>query len=500
MRIATATVVALSACLAGCSASSPGTNLDKAGGQVAPLVLTAVSSEGADRPSGAQLTAFVDAVDKLSQGRITIDPTYGDIDDPKGVGPDQATIQAVQAGDTDLGLVAARAFSTQGVTSLRALTVPFLIETDAGATAVVRADAVTAPMLAGLTSAGLTGLAVLPETIRHPFGVREPILGPEDYAGAVLRSAPSEETFAVFTALGATPEFWDANEFVARMDDGTIDIVESSFALAGAVMGRPAIGTGNVAFFPRMNVLFANSTVMDRVTDDQRAVLVRAAAQAREAAIASVPGDAMAAAEYCQGGGQVVLATDSQRQGLRAKLAPYVESLEQDPTTRDAIARIRDAVAGAGTSTPVMPCGAFPTDQALEPWPLSSAPGPFDGRYRVQVTDDDLISLGASVPQREQTHGTYTFEIANGQMSYEHVAENAIDDPRGEFWIATRGDKAMLMNKESGSQPTRANVLWVATWTVTPDGTLRFTDGQPGLKAVPLETALWFTKALTLLR
>ena len=77
MRIATATIVALSVCLAGCSGSSPGTNLDKAGGQVAPLVLTAVSPEGADRPSGAQLTAFVDAVDQLSQGRITVEPTFG---------------------------------------------------------------------------------------------------------------------------------------------------------------------------------------------------------------------------------------------------------------------------------------------------------------------------------------------------------------------------------------------------------------------------------------
>ena len=44
----------------------------------------------------------------------------------------------MQAGGVDLGLAAARAFSTEGVTSLRALTVPFLIETDAGAAAVAR--------------------------------------------------------------------------------------------------------------------------------------------------------------------------------------------------------------------------------------------------------------------------------------------------------------------------------------------------------------------------
>ncbi len=498
MRIATATIVALSVCLAGCSGSSPG-SLDKAGGQVTPVVLTAVSPEGADRPSGAQLTAFVSAVDQMSQGRITVEPTFA-VKDPLGVGPDQATIQAVQAGGVDLGLAAARAFSSEGVTSLRALTVPFLIETDAGAAAVARTGAVTAPMLAGLTTAGLTGLALLPETIRHPFGVSESVLGPEDYAGAVIRSAPSEETFSVFEALGAKPAWWDQAEFVAKMDDGTIDIVESSFGLAGAVLGRPAIGTGNVAFFPRMNVLFANSEALDRLTGDQRDLLDRAAAQALTTAIANVPQDVEAAAQYCQDGGQVVLATEAQREALRELVVPYVSALQDDPATRDAIAGIHDALAGDPQSAPVAACGTPLTDQAQEPWPLSSEPGPFDGQYRVEVTDDDLNALGATQAQREQTRGTYTWTIADGQMSYQQVADNTIAEPRDEFWISVRGDKAMIINKQAGSHPTSANVLWVATWSVAPDGTLRFTRPQPGLNALLLDTALWFTEPFTPLR
>ena len=499
MRIATATVVALSVCLAGCTGSSPGSSLDKAGGQVAPVVLTAASPEGADRPSGAQLTAFIDAVDQLSQGRITVEPTFG-VQDPGGVGPDQATIQAVRAGGVDLGLAAARAFSSEGVTSLRALTVPFLIETDAGAAAVARTGAVTAPMLAGLTTAGLTGLALLPETIRHPFGVRQPVLGPEDYAGAVLRSAPSEETYAVFEALGAKPAWWDQAEFVARMDDGTIDIVESSFGIAGSVLGRPAIGTGNVAFFPRMNVLFANSEALDRLIGEQRDLLDQAAAQALDTAIANVPQDPEAAAQYCQDGGQVVLATEAQREALRELVAPYVSSLQDDPTTRDAIAGIHDALTGDPASAPVEACGTPVTEQALEPWPLASEPGPIDGRYRVEVTDDDLNALGATKAQREQTRGTYTWTIADGQMSFQQVADDTIAEPRDEFWISVRGDKAMIINKQAGSHPTSANVLWVATWSVSPDGTLRFTRPEPGLNALPLDTALWFTEPFTPLR
>ena len=61
-------------------------------------------------------------------------------------------------------------------------------------------------MLEGLGSAGLTGLAVLPETIRHPFGVRGPILGPDDYRGALLRSLPSKGTMV----RAAADRRWDS--------------------------------------------------------------------------------------------------------------------------------------------------------------------------------------------------------------------------------------------------------------------------------------------------
>ena len=499
MRISAATIIALGLCLAGCTGASPSTDLDKAGGKLAPLVLKAVSPESADRPSGAQLTAFADAVHQLSEGRISVEPTYG-IDDPDGIGPDQAAIEAVKAGKVDLGLTATRAFSSRGATSLRALTVPFLIQTDAGAAAVARADSVTGPMLAGLSSAGLTGLALFPETIRHPFGVRAPVLGPEDYAGAVLRSLPSEETYAAFTALGAKPGFWDETDFLAKMANGSIDIVESSFGIASSVMGRPAIGTGNVAFFPRMNALFTNPEAMNKLTADQRDVLDRAADQARDVAIANVPRDAEAAAQYCRDGGQVVLATQAQSQALGDLVAPYVETLEDDTTTRQAIAGIRAIIAETAEPTEVTACGTPAANQTVEPWPLSAEPTSIDGRYRVQVSDEDLYALGATKAQVDQSHGTYTWEIANGQMSFTQVADNKIAQPRDEFWITVRGDRAMLINKVSGSRPTSANVMWVATWSVGPDGTLRFTDPQLGLDTLPLDTALWFTEPFTPLR
>ena len=195
MRISAIAVSSL-IIMTGCSAAGAGPSVDKAGAPIGPVTLSAWSPEVATRPSGMQLTAFVEAVERLSGGAMTVEATYGT--DSSGADPDTSVISGVEKGAYDVGLVAARAFSSVGVDSLRALSAPFLIQTDALAAAVVDDDEVTGPMLDGLTGLGLTGLAILPETIRHPFGLTDPILGPEDYRGAVLRSLPSDETYAVF--------------------------------------------------------------------------------------------------------------------------------------------------------------------------------------------------------------------------------------------------------------------------------------------------------------
>ena len=356
-------------------------------------------------------------------------------------------ITGVQDGDYDLGLVASRAFSSVGVDSFAALTAPFLIQTDAVAAAVARDDRVTGPMLGGLTNAGLAGLAIYPETIRHPFGVKGAILGPEDYRGAGLRSLPSKETYAVFAALGAKPGLWDGEEYQAKLEDGTIKIVESSFALAGGVIVRPATGTGNVAFFPRMNVLFANEQSIGNLSTAQRDVLDRAASEAREQAITDAPRDSFAATRYCAEGGRVVLASEADVAALQEAAAPYLATLEQDPATRDALTAIREIVADTADPDPVSACEPGPSNRAdlskradLAPWPVTSSPSPIDGRYRVEITD--AVLEGAGVPESEwrENHGTYTWEIADGRMTSHVVAPNPQTQlGRGVLRHASRG-------------------------------------------------------------
>lgn len=493
VSIAVAAVLAAS----GCSGGDAGD--DKAGGKVAPVELSAWSSEAADRPSGAQLTAFAKAVDELSKGRITVEATYGSPSD--GADPDQAVIRSVKSGDVSIGLAAARAFSSEGINSFSALTAPFVIETAAGAAAVVRDEAVTAPMLDALEPAGLTGLGLIPETIRRPFGLMSPVLGPEDYAGKGLRSLRSEETYDVFEALGAKPGFWEGDEMEAKTKDGSVSILESSFALAGNVVDDPAIGTGNVAFFPRTNVLFVNSAAAKRLSDDQRAILESAAAKARDESIAAEPTEAAAATDYCASGGRVVLATEMQRAALRAKVASYVAQLEADPVVKAELAAIRDAVAATPDADPVKACepGDDPST-GLTPWSVSTDASPIDGTYRVEIIDDDLSAVGVPNSQLPELHGTFTWTISEGTMSFDRVAPNPQEQTHETWFLAFKGNRAMLIDTTPEAQRTSANILWVGTWSLNDSGDLRFTEYQPGEAAAPFDRVWWFGRPLTRLR
>lgn len=483
--------------LTGCSAVGAGPAVDKAGVPVGPITLKAWSPEVEIRPTGMQLTAFAKAVQSLSGGAMTIDATYGT--DQSGANPDTTVIDAVQKGDYDIGLVAGRAFSTVGVDSLRALTAPFLIQTDAVADAVSRDDQVTGPMLAGLAIAGLTGLAILPETIRHPFGTHGPILGPADYRGAVLRSLPSKETYAVYRALGAKPGFWDGDVGRAKFEAGSIKIVESSFGLATTSTGGfLKIGTGNVAFFPRMNVLFANQQAASMLSTAQRDILARAAVEAREQTIADQPKDSASAAQFCANGGRVVLASNADVAALQQAVAPFLADLARDPATSDALRKIRVIAEGTAEPDPVQACEPGSVED-LAPWPVTNSPSPIDGRYRVEITDADLQAAGVPESGWAENHGTYTWVIANGRMSFHQAALNPLNNPTEEYYLTVRGQQAMLMHRPAGgSAPSHQDVLWIGTWSRDQDGTLRFSNPRPGLGIVPtFDEAAWFAKPFT---
>jgi hypothetical protein len=78
-----------------------------------------------------------------------------------------------------------------------------------------------------------------------------------------------------------------------------------------SLTGSPA-ATGNVIFFPKFQVLFANGAVFEKLNEGQRSVLREAVEATQKKAIAEHPSEAEAVAAWCADGGTIVMASESQ--------------------------------------------------------------------------------------------------------------------------------------------------------------------------------------------
>lgn len=326
-------------CLPGCSSNetnqppaSPASPASPAGTSVS--VTLGIATYDAREVSGGRLVDhFVQAVHELDP-TITVDPRYEAAID------EEATIGLVQAGDADLVLVASRAWDLVGVTSLRAINAPFLIDSTKLLDQLVAADEATT-MMKGLSTAKMTGLAMLPEALRHPFGTEASPLGLEDYDRKTLRSPHSKTTWDVLSSFGAKPMFGD---------DG-YTIAESQFEQAPAHHG-----TGNVTFYAKADVIAISDAATKKLSATQQDALRRAAEATRDWAIGAFDDDAAAAANYCKQGGQIVAASSAQVAALKDAAAPVLAAMKEDPATAATITAIEKRKSGITAPAPVTGC------------------------------------------------------------------------------------------------------------------------------------------------
>ena len=277
MRRSTAisAVLALVVALAPACSTEEGS---KAGGDAVPVTLRIGTDDQPGRPSADQIEEFARQVAALSDGQITIEPVW-QADGIHQRDWDQKVARMVVSGDLDLGLIPTRAWDTEGVTSLRALNAPFLVDSEGLLATVVSADVATG-MLAGLDAVGITGLALLPESMRQVFSFGPPLLTPEQFQGATIRAPRSDTTYAFFEALGATVTDLQGDDFASGVHSGTVTGAESSFALAGS-LPRPAVATGNLNLFPKVNSLVVNSGKFAGLSETQQGILRQAARATR---------------------------------------------------------------------------------------------------------------------------------------------------------------------------------------------------------------------------
>ena len=146
---------------------------------------------------------FAAQVKKISGGKLRIhvvlDAAGDDVPDTEA-----RIVRMVRDGRLDLGWIGARVWDELGVTSFQALQAPFLIDSYPLLERVTTGP-LAREMLAGLKRDDVVGLALVPELLRHPVGLKRPFLSPSDFAGARIADFPSRASDSLLRALGATP-------------------------------------------------------------------------------------------------------------------------------------------------------------------------------------------------------------------------------------------------------------------------------------------------------
>ncbi|MGB4779101.1 TRAP transporter substrate-binding protein [Microbacterium sp.] len=408
-----------------------------------PITLTIGTQDNDDTHVAGEIKHFADLVDTASGGSITITPVWRAAGDVSRW--DQVVAQQVIDGELDLGMVPTRAWDALGVTSLRALNAPFVVTSDAalvGATA----DEIQDPMLEGLESAGIVGLDIFPESLRHPSGFAEPALGLDSYQDAVVRAPYSATTEAMLASFGAT------------LDDGTPDpqvhnIQETSYLRAAG----PTV-TANVTFFGKFDVLVVGSDIWNGLNDEQRRVLRQASDETQKWARDHLPTDQEHAQEYCERGGRLALAQQDDVDALIAASAPVLDELAEDDVTATSITALR-ALAPAGPLPPVS-C-ADTSETAVD----------ITGTWEFTTTQEDLIAGGVTDPtQVQQEAATFRYRFTENAWAYDAVAEYDLAQPRRTGTLKVVGSRVTIFWSGQASDSTSMDA------EILPDGTLQFTN------------------------
>lgn len=464
-----AVVVAAAVCVLGACGSGGGGSSDaagaKTGGAAGTLTITVADSQPAGHPSNLPLDEFARQVHSLSNGSMTVKVLTDASADAPLPGSDEPVIEKLRAGGFEMAVVPARAWSTAGVTSLRALQTPFLVQSDAQVDAIVRDDALVSDLFAGVGAAGVRGLTMFPESLRHLFSFTTPILAPADVTGRQVRYTSSSEVAHLIETLGATPVDPSGEDFATAVGDGTITAADSGFAIAIHTTPRPATATGNLVLYAKVITLVANAPFWDGLTEVQRTTLQTAADKAQEWAIANEVDDQAAATQYCADGGTVVLSDAASLAAFRAAAAPIYAELEQDPATKKAIAAI-DALEPAAPSTGISACS-----------PASAASGFHanggdlrNGVYRVDMSDEFLRAHHLSDADVLDAHGVFTWRLRDGHWSVDQANDTPQGPTHGEGIYQVDGDRL------EWQWDPKDGAIERFTWTADDDGTLHFSQ------------------------
>jgi len=329
--------------------------VDKAGGRTDPVTLRMGTRDGPGAPGGRVVREFSRLVDELSGGAVRIEPVWN-AHEAAVRGWDAVIAGRVAVGDLDLALVAATAWGADVAPGLSALQAPFLVDSDR-LLEELAAPEVASGLLRDLDAAGQRGLALLPKSLRHPFSFGRPFRAPADYVNRTIQLPEAASVVAdTLRALGARPRAFGPGELRQAAEAGTIAGADASLSQASE-LPLGATATGNVVLYAEMEVITASRDALDELDEELVRVLAEAALQTSAWVLTKIVPEPEAAASYCDRGGTVVVAPESDLAALADAARPVYESLLDDPRTAEVIARIQALRRQLPPPVPIEPCG-----------------------------------------------------------------------------------------------------------------------------------------------
>lgn len=451
----------------------------KAGAQAAPVTLRIATDDFPGRVSADQITHFAEEVQRRSDGGLRVEPIWraagADADNW-----DQVVAGRAISGEVEMALVPSRAWDTEGVLTMRALSAPFLATSPALVNEVVGGDLATR-MLAGLEGTGVHGLALFPEGMRYVFSFGAAMSEPDDFDKALLRVPESATSNALFTALGAT-----ASDRVAG-DSGETSGAESSFALIASLGRDSTMVVGNEPLWPKVNSLVVNQAFFAGLSTEQQEVLSESAAATRAWAIQTREPESAPAQRYCQAGGTVVVADADDVAAMRHAARPVYVQLEEDPATAELIAAIEDLAEQTG-ARPESISACEPSGEAPDmgaPQEQLTAPGRSgalpQGNYRYELTAEDLRSAGLPEADVSLNTGVWTWTLQDGTWTYVTSRTEAgtfLGSCAGFYDVV--GDRASFTTSTKVAGGHCAPPTWVSTWSAAENGNLFWSGSHLG--------------------
>jgi TRAP-type C4-dicarboxylate transport system substrate-binding protein len=485
--------------VAACSATP---SADKSGGDTVVLKLATIDHVNNNGQSyGPQ--AFVDNLEKVSDGRIKVEVT-----EEYGQGEAEAEsdlVEAIAAGDVDGGWPSSRAFANAGIAGLEAVEAPMTLTSYAAEKALVSGP-VADKLLAQLDGTGVVGLSLAVGPLRRPFAAEAPLLELEDWKGVTFRVYNSPIQTDAVRLLGATPVNLGLG-WIDELQAGRLRGVEFDIAQYAQMGETPEAGyvTSNVVLWPKVFVLSINKERFNALTDKQQDWVQEAADKAMQASVDATYDETTIARELCGKGTRFVSASPDQIAELRTSLAPVLDGLAADPDDGELLADVQTvAAANAAPDIPDVPTdcqqGAIDDDANLGAIPEEVSELP-DGEYRVEITTADVA--GAGLSNGPGWSGTWTLTVRQGtfELRCRPVEDPGVDcgtssEPQDEPFEAGEvlgtGNMVYLVNTgelmsqltgcklpPSSTEPEHCGPATTSrmTWVLDGDG-LRFGDQQ----------------------